>query len=135
MARRLVSTGLFGAIALAFASVLATGCSVGDMPVDMDTDDGGIIVGGDRGDGGGRQHPLDLGPPDAPLVKMYDGGIPEQCMNGVQDPNETDIDCGGICPYCDVGKHCHGSDDCIDRICSGNVCVSAESCVDQMLNG
>ncbi|MCD6498798.1 MAG: hypothetical protein J7M25_10945 [Deltaproteobacteria bacterium] len=47
----------------------------------------------------------------------------ESCVDGAQNQDETDVDCGGSCPPCDKGKHCTSdkdchSDSCIDGTCS-----------------
>ena len=36
------------------------------------------------------------------------------CMDGIQNGNETDVDCGGgVCPVCRELKHCLLPRDCI----------------------
>lgn len=43
------------------------------------------------------------------------------CENDVLDPNETDIDCGGIkCPKCWNGKSCLIDSDCFSLYCNSN---------------
>ncbi|MBW2979376.1 hypothetical protein KY307_01860, partial [Candidatus Woesearchaeota archaeon] len=37
------------------------------------------------------------------------------CNNSIKDVNETDVDCGGICPPCPDGKKCITDDDCIGK--------------------
>ena len=48
-------------------------------------------------------------------------------INGVQDGNETDVDCGGgRCPKCSVGKACLTTADCVVQpavFCVNNVCT------------
>jgi len=50
---------------------------------------------------------------------------PGPCMNKKQDENETDIDCGGVCPGCGENKACIKDEDCkeglncVDQICKG----------------
>jgi hypothetical protein len=40
------------------------------------------------------------------------------CANGMLDPEETDVDCGGACgPTCDIGEDCISDDDCISDNC------------------
>ncbi len=36
--------------------------------------------------------------------------------------NETDVDCGGDCDSCSVGKHCDQDADCDSSLCSNGVC-------------
>jgi hypothetical protein len=57
------------------------------------------------------------------------------CINGVQDGNETDKDCGGGgCVPCTTGQGCHRSSDCDSQVCSGVECV-APACDDRVENG
>jgi hypothetical protein len=45
-----------------------------------------------------------------------DGG--GSCSNGIQDGDETDVDCGGpSCPPCDTGRHCFAATDCTSSVC------------------
>jgi hypothetical protein len=47
------------------------------------------------------------------------------CTNGVQDADETDVDCGGPgCNVCPFGRHCSRNADCGSNACSGGVCAS-----------
>jgi streptogramin lyase len=43
-------------------------------------------------------------------------------MDGVKNGNETDVDCGGMCPPCGVGKHCLANADCWDNSCAAGMC-------------
>jgi hypothetical protein len=36
------------------------------------------------------------------------------CGNGVQDGDETDVDCGGACGICEIGQTCLELHDCFD---------------------
>jgi hypothetical protein len=56
------------------------------------------------------------------------------CADGLQDNEETDIDCGGPnnCPKCDNGKVCVDAVDCISNQCDGNRCGS---CSDGVKDG
>lgn len=46
-----------------------------------------------------------------------------RCDDGVQNGNETDLDCGGgQCPGCIVGQHCLGANDCRSNECVAGVC-------------
>jgi len=46
------------------------------------------------------------------------------CSNGIQDYEETDIDCGGTsCSKCSVGKICIVSSDCASDNCISSVCM------------
>jgi hypothetical protein len=44
-------------------------------------------------------------------------------MDGMQDGNETDVDCGGnVCVPCQAGKKCLVPTDCASMSCVGNIC-------------
>jgi hypothetical protein len=45
------------------------------------------------------------------------------CSDGVKNGTETDVDCGGSCGRCSVGKACTSRDDCTTALCTGGVCV------------
>ncbi|MBN2881588.1 hypothetical protein JXM83_06085 [Candidatus Woesearchaeota archaeon] len=53
------------------------------------------------------------------------------CNNDIFDSNEseTDVDCGGPCQGCGVGKSCLVDSDCFDQFCLDNVCI-APTCTD-----
>ena len=45
------------------------------------------------------------------------------CSDGVQNRDETDVDCGGaICPKCIDAKACNAGSDCVSGVCASNVC-------------
>lgn len=53
------------------------------------------------------------------------GVVPVECTNGVQDGEETDVDCGGsTCPGCADGLACNDFSDCQSQYCSGSVCAA-----------
>jgi hypothetical protein len=55
------------------------------------------------------------------------------CYNGVQDKNETDVDCGGSCSGCEDGGKCLVGTDCTSKNCVDNICIKA-SCDDLIKN-
>jgi len=55
------------------------------------------------------------------------------CGNLVQDDNETDVDCGGVCDDCPPGKKCLIDADCDSALCVDNICAQA-TCDDTRLN-
>lgn len=59
---------------------------------------------------------------------------PPECANGDADLNETDIDCGGSCAGCAVGKRCRGHTDCDSMFCINGACAAA-ACDDGYRNG
>ena len=51
------------------------------------------------------------------------------CSDAIKNGTETDVDCGGGCPKCDVGAACGGQGDCGDGLlCEANVCTYPASC-------
>ena len=44
------------------------------------------------------------------------------CTDGVQNGNETDVDCGGGCAACANGKKCNVAADCESTFCQSGVC-------------
>jgi hypothetical protein len=100
--------------ALLFTTMLLAGCS------DFDALTRGGNV--DLGDARDLSIADDLAePPD--LLEPVDGVSP--CANGVRDGNETDVDCGGRCGECDVGKSCRGNGDCQTGVCFESACSLA----------
>jgi hypothetical protein len=61
--------------------------------------------------------------------------VAASCTNGVKDNSETDTDCGGPnCGPCPDLEMCQANADCIDKLCSGNIC-SKPTCTDGSQNG
>lgn len=60
------------------------------------------------------------------------GQNPETCYDGVLNGDETDVDCGGCCTACELGKSCIESGDCISRFCTSGICAS--QCADGLDN-
>ncbi|MBI4705417.1 MAG: hypothetical protein HY744_30305 [Deltaproteobacteria bacterium] len=60
--------------------------------------------------------------------------LPAHCDNAKPDGPETDVDCGGDCPPCQIGKGCKAGADCqsascADGVCCGSVCQGkCEAC-------
>jgi hypothetical protein len=45
------------------------------------------------------------------------------CNDAVQNQDETDVDCGGVCgPTCADGQACSVNEDCLGGDCQGGVC-------------
>lgn len=57
------------------------------------------------------------------------------CSNGVLDGDESDIDCGGACPECGIGKLCRAPTDCDRADCVGGRCTAAASCTNKTRDG
>lgn len=60
------------------------------------------------------------------------GGGPG-CANGVQDGDESDVDCGGSCEPCPDGKVCNEPDDCLSMMCVEQVCGDPV-CADELMD-
>ena len=70
------------------------------------------------------------GPGDQPQC------APPFCENRMQDPGETDLNCGGTdCPKCDEGDGCEEGSDCITGVCGENDTCSPPACNDDVWNG
>src|SRR5207302_5558890 len=55
--------------------------------------------------------------------------VANQCLDGVKDGGEADVDCGGpsqACPRCADGKSCSGTSDCNSG--GGSVCTGGGLC-------
>lgn len=48
---------------------------------------------------------------------------PPTCSDGVQNQDETDIDCGGECAACIAGSVCNLPEDCDSGICENGICL------------
>jgi hypothetical protein len=54
--------------------------------------------------------------------------VKSSCADGVQDHDETDVDCGGpACQKCAVKQRCLTNTDCASGACSGGVCQAGDS--------
>lgn len=58
------------------------------------------------------------------------------CVDGLQNGTESDVDCGGDCPGCQIGDSCNSDPDCASSYCSGGQCATPpSSCSDAIQNG
>jgi plastocyanin len=94
-----------------------------DAPADTACDDAGGVV----CDGAGACVEC-TGPGDCTAPETCIGGtcaIPG-CANGVQDPGEADVDCGGTCATpCSAGSSCSLDTDCSSAMCHAAECVTS----------
>lgn len=52
------------------------------------------------------------------------GNVLIKCENNLLDIGETDVDCGGSCPACGIGKKCDADSDCATNAeCKNGVCA------------
>ena len=100
-------------------------------PADVRVDD--TNVSGDFGfDGGGA---TDVNTPDADASNTdvgidadLDSGPIATCTDAVRNADETDVDCGGTCPPCQLGQTCSIAADCDGTACLDDVCATPRSC-------
>ncbi|MFZ5441257.1 MAG: hypothetical protein ACOZQL_14710 [Myxococcota bacterium] len=59
--------------------------------------------------------------------------VAQACDDGVKNGGEADVDCGGPCAPCAVGRTCSTGADCQTTTCLGGACVEP-SCMDQTKN-
>jgi hypothetical protein len=58
------------------------------------------------------------------------------CTDGVQDADETDVDCGGAtCAPCADTRTCKVGADCTSKICDGTLHCAVPTCTDGVQNG
>ena len=50
--------------------------------------------------------------------------VTARCADQVRDGDESDVDCGGACAVCDIGKLCVVATDCVTGFCSANTCAA-----------
>lgn len=90
---------------------------------------------------------LDPGGPDTnvpdtnvPDTNVPDTSVPDtspppaSCTDGRRSGDETDLDCGGLCPPCATGKSCSVGRDCAQGVCEANRCADP-TCSDGVKNG
>jgi flagellar basal body-associated protein FliL len=58
------------------------------------------------------------------------------CYNGIKDNTESDVDCGGQCKKCSLGKSCNINADCQSNFCDPNTqtCENSSSCNNGILD-
>jgi len=66
---------------------------------------------------------------------LYAFGTPLNCTDGMQNGDETDIDCGGSCPRCGDGRDCLAKADCQSSYCNPHSICSTPLCNDTWKNG
>ena len=53
--------------------------------------------------------------------------LSKRCANGVQDVNETDVDCGGSCGPCPLMRTCQSHTDCESGYCQDSLCLPRDA--------
>jgi hypothetical protein len=102
------------ALGILFVASMATAIGCKDSPSGNPGDGGGgagagVSVGGSAGSGG-------------------DPGVDLMCLDGIKGLGEIDVDCGGVCPPCGVGKTCIADTDCDSNACENNICAQTQVC-------
>jgi hypothetical protein len=64
-----------------------------------------------------KEQPVAPVQPSAPVVAAA------SCIDGLQNQDETAVDCGGSCDKCVNGKSCSVNGDCISANCNNNACA------------
>ncbi len=69
-------------------------------------------------------------------IEVGDGAGWDTCDDGIQNGQETAVDCGGNCPGCDGGMPCNIALDCASYVCdpASNTCA-VPACDDGIQNG
>jgi hypothetical protein len=103
-----------------------------DCPSGIDPDCGdACIIAGDCSDG----HPCQ---DDFVCDSNWcDNGIcaPSSCDDGMENGDESDVDCGGDCGGCEDGENCGSGHDCISGYCNNGVCGEPGECENSILGG
>jgi hypothetical protein len=79
--------------------------------------------GGEAGAASDASLERDAGPDVVAEAAQPDVG--SSCSDGVQDGDETDVDCGGSCAPCPNGDHCSQPKDCSGAACVNGACCAA----------
>ncbi len=61
--------------------------------------------------------------------------VSSSCTDGVIGADESDIDCGGACPDCGLGKTCNAATDCASASCASGKCTTAATCSNAVKDG
>ena len=75
--------------------------------------------------GDGRIFPVVDGVRSSDKYKVLSEALPSSCADGMLSKNESDVDCGGVCPACSAGQRCYVDSDCVSS-CS----YESEKCED-----
>lgn len=56
-----------------------------------------------------------------------DGGATATCLDGQRNGLESDVDCGGPCGPCALGRRCDVATDCGSQVCVSAICAAPDS--------
>ncbi|MBI2138222.1 right-handed parallel beta-helix repeat-containing protein [Candidatus Woesearchaeota archaeon] len=92
-------------------------------------------------DGDVRTSPVIKLAKDCPPEKKCVNGISQcrddaacTCSNDRQDGSESDVDCGGSCSKCKIGKKCSTNGDCESSFCTPKKICAKQTCSDGIRN-
>jgi len=123
--RRLLSS--CGALAFSLAAGCAEPCLDDGLDQASPTNCSGA-------DGGGTTDEPE--PTTTTMLPVDETAEPSGCDNGIQDGDETDVDCGGSCAdRCGGGQGCGSDDDCESNQCTPGMTCEAPSCTNLVLDG
>lgn len=57
------------------------------------------------------------------------------CDDGIRNQQETDVDCGGPCAGCRVGRECDFDYQCSSRACYNGKCIARNTCTNGIRDG
>jgi hypothetical protein len=101
-------------------AVVMLGCSADPTTQGVDpTSEGGVLEGG--GSAGSTMSNQESGS----VIDMpgnTDGPVPT-CSDGIQNGDESDVDCGGFCSPCPLNKVCRAHSDCASVHCVNTQCL------------
>ena len=110
----------------------ATGQMIGEDATDTDDDTDSADGSGDASASG-----TDTGETESESESESESETSgPSCDNGIQDGDETDVDCGGSCPEtCDDGEMCMEDEDCTSEVCGDDETCQSPTCRDGVQNG
>jgi hypothetical protein len=134
----------FGTTWMVCGAMALAGCSVVNAPAETtSTGNGGASVGGAGGSGtagsGNSGNTGNMGNSGGSAGSGNSGnaagtggggGGTNACGDGIQNGDETDVDCGGSCPPCATGRHCLAPADCATGFCPADDHVCCASACD-----
>jgi len=112
-----MTRGAFGFISMLL--VVMSGCSTDTATQGVaPSSEGGVVEGG--GSAGSSAGTQESGVIDMP--GDTDGPV-DTCSDGIQNGDESDVDCGGFCSPCALDKICRAHSDCASVHCVDLKCL------------
>lgn len=134
------------------ASLLVTGLPTGTVVINADAFAAACAMAGDHTTANWISDPQTLNVSTTDIVDLslvmhrngrvrigvdFTDDVTATCMDGIQNGNETGVDCGGSCPKCGGGMNCRTDADCpAGQSCAGFSCrTNPPTCADGIQNG